>query len=136
MTRSLEIILLLCWCFTYFMCSYSYQTINSNSRIIIVIIINMIYVLLCFLYIVSPTESLYKKSASFPRRIMNWICGIDAASKNKLSSHKLVVNDMLSINETSNSRILTAIMASALAAVGCFLLGFFAWILFLFLLRN
>ncbi|CAL1541153.1 unnamed protein product [Lymnaea stagnalis] len=61
----------------------------------------------------------------FPHRIFNWICGIDAASKNLLANRQMDITDMLSISESKQLQRMTAAMSVLLVSAAVFLYGFF-----------
>ncbi|GFS06128.1 sodium/glucose cotransporter, partial [Elysia marginata] len=68
----------------------------------------------------------YPSPDSTPRRIFNWICGIDPESKKQLSNQQVQVGDMLSIREPRRLQLITGLFTSVLLVGTVFLYGFFA----------
>ncbi|XP_059140927.1 sodium/glucose cotransporter 4-like [Physella acuta] len=71
------------------------------------------------------TYNMSEEKTAVPCRVLNWICGIDAASRNKLSHKQMDVVDMLSITEPYRLRVAIAAMATVLVGSSVFLYGFF-----------
>lgn len=78
------------------------------------------------IYEVDNTTTAYALPDSAPRRIFNWICGIDPESKKQLSHQQVQVGDMLSILEPRRLQIVTGLFSVVLLVGTVFLYGFFA----------
>ncbi|KAJ8300750.1 hypothetical protein KUTeg_022269 [Tegillarca granosa] len=70
-------------------------------------------------------EQIIPSIASMPRRLFNWVCGIDK-NKEQLASHEVVKLDQLSIIEKRPWKIISNISAVVLMIAAIFQLAFFA----------
>ncbi|GFN93997.1 sodium/glucose cotransporter [Plakobranchus ocellatus] len=68
----------------------------------------------------------YNTPMPCPRRLFNWVCGIDPQSKKQLANQQLEIGDMLSIKEPRRLQLITAAFTVALLVSTLFLYVFFA----------
>lgn len=71
-------------------------------------------------------DFVFTESISWPRRVFNWMCGIDEQNKQSLSSHGVVRQDMISIEEKTNWKRLSNVLAVVLMGVVVFHFIYFA----------
>ncbi|KAK3590544.1 hypothetical protein CHS0354_015522 [Potamilus streckersoni] len=76
--------------------------------------------------IIEQDSKVIKGKKPILRRILNWVCGIEDYNKYELSTHKIQVQDMLSIHEYPKWQIVSNVLSVLVMVIAMVFFGYFA----------